>query len=60
MTFEHVVECRVAFAAHRKELLECWLFSHSIQGRSLAHWAKRLQEANDAEMAFTRLVAEVR
>lgn len=59
MKFEHVVETRVAFAARRRELLENWVYSHSIKGQSLTHWAERLQEANDAELAFTDLVGRL-
>ncbi|HXA24403.1 MAG TPA: hypothetical protein VNW90_19120 [Acetobacteraceae bacterium] len=59
MTFDNVVNTRVAFATRRKELLSNWLFSHEVQG-DFAHWAKRLEETNDAEMAFTRLVEGVR
>lgn len=60
MTLDHIVDTRVAFAARRRELLKDWLYSHEISGSALAHWAKRIQACNDAEIAFTNLVLGVR
>ena len=54
-----MVAFRRAFAERRAGLLKDWLVAHRYDSQGVTHWAQRLRETNDAEMAFAALV-EVR